>query len=479
MRRKITSLSLLLLSGAVLFTSCVKDEEQESTKALRTAKETREAEKIAEERASSKVSKVKELVDLQTTYENDIKNAEEAIARATDENASYAAKKTASEADVARKKEDANREIARLNAQIEALQNSVDANYEDLLKQIEVKKAAIEKEENVKAKAYYDFENAEKALLQPIVEGVLKSDIFNVVYQYDSRGSNYIRYTLVTSPVNGSNYVKNLRSATFNLSTDDLSSKLNTLPLTKDYAQDYQTHDGVTLYYEKFKPIAAKNLNSLDATILGLTVYPTDDDINALAETLSNRTQAHNTAKNAYTATPNATTQSALQAAKHALDNAQNALDTAKEQQAESIAYNAKYTAVRNLLGTQANIGAFNALITTYNNGLAGLAQKYAPYVKSFEKLEVLEAEKTALTSLLDGAKVDGQSVAEKISSLKGLVKAQQDIIVAADKNHADTNTRLQAVNEKIIAANTAIKAAKTAAVNYVKAQLAALGVQQ
>ena len=377
------------------------------------------------------------------------------------------------------KKEDANRKIARLNAQIEALQNSVDANYEDLLKQIEVKKAAIEKEENVKAKAYYDFENAEKALLQPVVEGVLKSDIFNVVYQYDGQGSNYIRYTLVTSPVNGSNYVKNLRSTTFDLSTNDLSSKLNTLPLTKDYAQDYQTHDGVTLYYEKFKPIAAKNLNSLDATILGLTVYPTDDDINTLAETLSNKTQAHNTAKNAYTATPNATTLLALQAAKHALDIAQNALDTAKEQQAESIAYNAKYTAVRNLLGTQANIDAFNALITTYNNGLAGLAQKYAPYVKSYEKLAVLEAEKTALTTLLDGAKVDGQSVAEKISSLKGSVKAQQDIIAAADKNHADTNTRLQAVNEKIIAANTAIKATKTAAVNYIKAQLAALGVQQ
>lgn len=479
MRRKITSLSLLLLSGAVLFTSCVKDEEQESTKALRDAKVARESEKIAEERASSKVGKIKDLVDLQAIYENDIKNAEEAIARATDENASYAAKKTASEADVARKKEDANREIARLNAQIEALQNSVDANYEDLLKQIEVKKAAIEKEENVKAKAYYDYENAEKALLQPIVEGVLKSDIFNVVYQYDGQGSNYIRYTLVTSPVNGSNYVKNLRSTTFDLSTNDLSSKLNTLPLTKDYAQDYQTHDGVTLYYEKFKPIAAKNLNSLDATILGLTVYPTDDDINTLAETLSNKTQAHNTAKNAYTATPNATTLLALQAAKHALDIAQNALDTAKEQQAESIAYNAKYTAVRNLLGTQANIDAFNALITTYNNGLAGLAQKYAPYVKSYEKLAVLEAEKTALTTLLDGAKVDGQSVAEKISSLKGSVKAQQDIIAAADKNHADTNTRLQAVNEKIIAANTAIKATKTAAVNYIKAQLAALGVQQ
>ena len=79
MRRKITSLSLLLLSGAVLFTSCVKDEEQENTKALRDAKVARESEKIAEERASSKVSKVKELVDLQTTYENDFNTRQKII----------------------------------------------------------------------------------------------------------------------------------------------------------------------------------------------------------------------------------------------------------------------------------------------------------------------------------------------------------------------------------------------------------------
>lgn len=50
MRKKITSLSVLLLSGAFLLTSCVKDEELESTKNLRTAKETREAEKLAEEK---------------------------------------------------------------------------------------------------------------------------------------------------------------------------------------------------------------------------------------------------------------------------------------------------------------------------------------------------------------------------------------------------------------------------------------------
>ena len=118
MRRKITSLSLLLLSGAVLFTSCVKDEEQENTKALRDAKVARESEKLNEEKAkaateqaqaeqtlaSTKERRIQALVQLQATYENDIKDAEAAIAQATDENASYAAKKTASEAEVARKK---------------------------------------------------------------------------------------------------------------------------------------------------------------------------------------------------------------------------------------------------------------------------------------------------------------------------------------------------------------------------------------
>lgn len=57
MRKKITSLSVLLLSGAFLLTSCVKDEELESTKNLRTAKETREAEKLAEEKALADLKK--------------------------------------------------------------------------------------------------------------------------------------------------------------------------------------------------------------------------------------------------------------------------------------------------------------------------------------------------------------------------------------------------------------------------------------
>ena len=60
MRKKITSLSVLLLSGAFLLTSCVKDEELESTKNLRTAKETREAEKLAEEKALAELEKKKQ-----------------------------------------------------------------------------------------------------------------------------------------------------------------------------------------------------------------------------------------------------------------------------------------------------------------------------------------------------------------------------------------------------------------------------------
>ncbi|WP_314808678.1 hypothetical protein [Capnocytophaga granulosa] len=491
MRKKITSLSVLLLSGAFLLTSCVKDEELESTKNLRTAKETREAEKLAEEKAkvaaeqaqaentlaSAKDQRVRTLAELQLSYLREIKNAQDAINKAQDENAAYTAEKSASEADVARKKEDANRKIARLNAEIAALENSVDADYEDLLKQVNLKQAEIEKEENVNAVAKNAFDNAEKALLQPLVEGVLKSDVFKKVYEYVNSGSNYVNYTTVTSPVAGYYYVKNFGDRAFRLYTSSLYDQLTSLPFTVDNTVDYPTYDEVTLYYDTYKTIATKNLNTLDGIILGLTVSPSNEYINTLTEQLNTAIEAHARALTAYNTTPNASTLSALQSAKQEVDRRQNTLDQAKADQTESIANNAKYTAVREAL-KQANINAVNALINAYNNGLAGLAQKYASYVKSQEKLNVLEAEKTALNTLLAGAKVDGRSVAEKISSLKADVKTQQDIITNADKEYADNNSRLIAINNRLIETNTAIVAAKTAELNYVKAQLAALGVQ-
>ena len=252
---------------------------------------------------------------------------------------------------------------------------------------------------------------------------------------------------------------------------------MTSLPFTVDNTVDYPTYDEVTLYYDTYKTIATKNLNTLDGIILGLTVSPSNEYINTLTEQLNTAIEAHARALTAYNTTPNASTLSALQSAKQEVDRRQNILDQAKADQTESIANNAKYTAVREAL-KQANINAVNALINAYNNGLAGLAQKYAPYVKSQEKLNVLEAEKTALNTLLAGAKVDGVSVAEKISSLKEQVKRQQDDIATADKEYADNNSRLIAINNRLIETNTAIVAAKTAELNYVKAQLAALGVQ-
>ena len=50
MRKKITSLSVLLLTGALVLTSCVKSEEDDSTKALRTAQEQRALEKLSEDK---------------------------------------------------------------------------------------------------------------------------------------------------------------------------------------------------------------------------------------------------------------------------------------------------------------------------------------------------------------------------------------------------------------------------------------------
>ena len=50
MRKKITSLSVLLLTGALVLTSCVKSEEDDSTKALRTAQEQRAIERLSEDK---------------------------------------------------------------------------------------------------------------------------------------------------------------------------------------------------------------------------------------------------------------------------------------------------------------------------------------------------------------------------------------------------------------------------------------------
>ena len=71
MRKKITSLSVLLLTGALVLTSCVKSEEDDSTKALRTAQEQRALEKLSED----KQLKVAELATKLATEGIDLEKA--------------------------------------------------------------------------------------------------------------------------------------------------------------------------------------------------------------------------------------------------------------------------------------------------------------------------------------------------------------------------------------------------------------------
>ena len=71
MRKKITSLGLLLLSGALVLTSCVKSEEDDSTKALRTAQEQRALEKLSED----KQQRLAELAKILATEGIDLEKA--------------------------------------------------------------------------------------------------------------------------------------------------------------------------------------------------------------------------------------------------------------------------------------------------------------------------------------------------------------------------------------------------------------------
>ena len=100
MRKKITSLSLLFLSGALVLTSCVKNEEEESTKALRTAQEQRAKEKLAEDKTQkameleqTKKALVASLVERKTAILGEIATEKANIVTAQNENADRTASK--------------------------------------------------------------------------------------------------------------------------------------------------------------------------------------------------------------------------------------------------------------------------------------------------------------------------------------------------------------------------------------------------
>lgn len=84
MRKKITSLSVLLLTGALVLTSCVKSEEDDSTKALRTAQEQRALEKLSEDKQVAANQLAKATHEL-TLLAQSVANGEVSVERAKNE----------------------------------------------------------------------------------------------------------------------------------------------------------------------------------------------------------------------------------------------------------------------------------------------------------------------------------------------------------------------------------------------------------
>ena len=127
MRKKITSLSLLLLSGALVLTSCVKNEEEESTKALRTAQEKRATEKLTEDKTQkameleqTKKALVASLVERKTAILGEIATEKANIVTAQNENADRTASKATLQSKVDLAAEKLARNLESYNRQIAA-----------------------------------------------------------------------------------------------------------------------------------------------------------------------------------------------------------------------------------------------------------------------------------------------------------------------------------------------------------------------
>lgn len=111
MIKKNTTLGVLLLLGAVFFTSCVKDDESATTKSLREAKETEALANIDKTHAEE----IKTLVELQKTYLSEISQAEKEINETNAVIAKSDADKAGLDAKLTRDKEAKDRQITGVN----------------------------------------------------------------------------------------------------------------------------------------------------------------------------------------------------------------------------------------------------------------------------------------------------------------------------------------------------------------------------
>ena len=501
MRKKITSLSLLLLSGALVLTSCVKNEEEESTTALRTAQEKRAAERLAEDKAEkemeleqTKVNNKKALVayfvDRKTSILGEIAAEKASIATAQNSNADRTASKATLQSKVDLAAEKLARNLESTNRQIAAKEHEktvvTAANLADVValnNQIKTKQTAKEVAVDQQAVAEQAYTTAKAAVVKAFTDGFLATNIGKVLY-HNNGDRTYAAinapdaFAYVKNAVNlgGLNYAgvtpENLAARTIGFVSQDNEA-------TKPVSGGYTFSDLIAR-----KQIALQSLNNLQADIVAATVPA--PDYTSYNTAITNAQADVATARATYNADPSAANRTALENALRALQIAQNAKTTVQENYANSIKNLNDLRKVQTALTTEGNLAAANRVITTFNSALAGLAQKRAALLTLQDKVSLLDAEINALVAL--GGAVNGdistakveliKAINNAITDLKEAKRAAEEAHAAVVKTNITEKTRETTAKNAEIAASQAIIAAKTAELNYVNAQLAALGVK-
>jgi lipoprotein len=497
MRKKITSLSVLLLSGAFLLTSCVKDEELESTKNLRTAKETREAEKLAEEKAEkeltqqgAKQGRVQALIDRQKTILDEISTAKQAIKTQEAANTGREAKKSLlqAEVDLAQEKldrniEQKNRQIAVIEHELASLENVEFADVTTALKEYNAKyeeKTAVTTKKEAAKKVY---DEAKAAAVKALTDALVATDLFKALYKDNGNG----QYQLIDNSFYYYSYVKNLAAYTrLDYRSQTVTSLADrSIPVGTDNDATKPTSNGYTYSdLRAIKTLAAQNLNSFLASVVEAeaNVTPTEAQITAYANAVTTAQTALTAATNAYNADQtNATLRANYEAALQSFDFAQQILTEQTALRTRNLKEVQKARATYNVLNTAANFTAANEAINAYNGKLAELAGTWATWQALVDKEALLEAQTTALYALAySTSKEDAvKALKDELTSLKETLNTLKKTQEGLKKTNVTDNTRDTEIAAAIIEANTAIIAAKTAELNYVKAQLTALGVQQ
>lgn len=580
MRKKITSLSVLLLSGAFLLTSCVKDEELDSTKNLRTAKETREAEKLAEEKALAELEKkkqelangsvefaqleakqkrIQELAARQSAILGEIATAQNLIKDSQLANAGREAKKALLEDYVAQVQKQLEQDITEYTRQITAKEQQKatleSATFEDISALLERYRAKKQEKEsqNVAAAVKKDAYDQERAsVTKTLTDALVATDLMKVFYK--NSGNSLYKSVTYGGISDITSYVRFFRNRTqFSYKNQDTQSLIDrfipvyqneegskvgelfplrtletqNLPALLTQVEAVEAYVSTVTAAEAALATAetAWAANKSDATLYS-AVGVKQRDLETAQDNLYNFVEAYLTtgdsdrsdfqayrnqlriARNTlssnrnslYINPANTAYQTAYNTAKTELQNKTTELENRFKVRAIAQAKAQEVRAAYTVLNTADNVTAANAPINTYNNALAGLAEKYVVWQEAQTKADNATSEVRALETIVtytkreydaegnlraeytfdkDAKKQAVENLEREIAGLKQTLSTFKQTQEDTKKTNITNNATATEKANVVIAAQEAIVAAKTAELNYVKAQLTALGVQQ